>query len=137
MLNLAKLLHYKDFHITFVNIEYNHKRLLKSKGSNSPWMACWTFGLKLYLMAFLRQIILMSLKTSYSKKCLVPFHNLLYRLNYDSTSSSKIPPVTFIVSDGSMSFTLEAAEEFGIPEVLFWTPSACGLLSYTLYHALI
>ncbi|KAG6709915.1 hypothetical protein I3842_06G156000 [Carya illinoinensis] len=29
-----------------------------------------------------------------------------------------------------MSFTLDAAEKFGIPNILFWTPSACGLLSY-------
>ncbi|KAI5442827.1 hypothetical protein KIW84_011737 [Lathyrus oleraceus] len=35
LLKLAKLLHLKGFHITFVNTEYNHKRLLKSRGSNS------------------------------------------------------------------------------------------------------
>lgn len=35
MLKLAKLLHHKGFHITFVNTEYNHKRLLKSRGPNS------------------------------------------------------------------------------------------------------
>ncbi|MED6194944.1 hypothetical protein PIB30_033357 [Stylosanthes scabra] len=35
MLKLAKLLHHKGFHITFVNTEYNHKRLLKSRGSDS------------------------------------------------------------------------------------------------------
>ena len=32
---LAKLLHVRGFHITFVNTEYNHKRLLKSRGSDS------------------------------------------------------------------------------------------------------
>jgi hypothetical protein len=77
-----------------------------------------------------------SLADSTSKHCLVAFRNLLYRLN-NSTPSSKIPPVTLVVSDGSMSFTLEAAEEFGIPKVLFWTPCACGLLGYTLYHTLV
>ena len=35
MLKLAKILHYKGFHITFVNTEYNHKRLLKSRGLDS------------------------------------------------------------------------------------------------------
>ncbi|KAL9380618.1 hypothetical protein Peur_026275 [Populus x canadensis] len=35
MLKLAKLLHFKGFHITFVNTEYNHRRLLKSRGSSS------------------------------------------------------------------------------------------------------
>ncbi|ERN14678.1 hypothetical protein AMTR_s00038p00214760 [Amborella trichopoda] len=32
MMQLAKLLHARGFHITFVNSEYNHKRLLKSRG---------------------------------------------------------------------------------------------------------
>ena len=32
MMKLAKLLHHKGFHITFVNNEYNHKRMLKSRG---------------------------------------------------------------------------------------------------------
>ncbi|KAK6143695.1 hypothetical protein DH2020_024043 [Rehmannia glutinosa] len=32
MLKLAKLLHHKGFYITFVNSEYNHRRLLKSRG---------------------------------------------------------------------------------------------------------
>lgn len=36
-----------------------------------------------------------------------------------------------------MSFTLDAADEFGIPEVLFWTPSACGVLGYTQYKYLV
>ncbi|PRQ21843.1 putative 7-deoxyloganetin glucosyltransferase [Rosa chinensis] len=35
MLKLAKLLHHKGFHITFVNIEYNHKCLLNSRGPNA------------------------------------------------------------------------------------------------------
>ncbi|KAG5526034.1 hypothetical protein RHGRI_032356 [Rhododendron griersonianum] len=35
MLNVAKLLHHKGFHITFVNTEYNHRRLLKSRGPHS------------------------------------------------------------------------------------------------------
>ncbi|KAG5543975.1 hypothetical protein RHGRI_016654 [Rhododendron griersonianum] len=35
MLKLAKLLHYKGFHITFVNTEFNHKRLVKSRGLDS------------------------------------------------------------------------------------------------------
>ena len=35
LIKLAKLLHFKGFHITFVNTEYNHKRLLKSRGSSS------------------------------------------------------------------------------------------------------
>ncbi|MED6168757.1 hypothetical protein PIB30_014446 [Stylosanthes scabra] len=35
LLKLAKILHTKGFHITFVNTEFNHIRLLKSRGSNT------------------------------------------------------------------------------------------------------
>ncbi|KAL9452653.1 hypothetical protein AB3S75_008443 [Citrus x aurantiifolia] len=35
MLKLAKLLHHKGFHITFVNTEFNHRRFLKSRGEHS------------------------------------------------------------------------------------------------------
>ncbi|WMV26987.1 hypothetical protein MTR67_020372 [Solanum verrucosum] len=55
-----------------------------------------------------------------------PFKELLAKLN--NTCSSNVPPVSCIVSDGCMSFTLAAAQELGIPEIFFWTPSACGLL---------
>ncbi|CBI19175.3 unnamed protein product, partial [Vitis vinifera] len=36
-----------------------------------------------------------------------------------------------------MSFTLKAAEELGIPEVFFWTTSACGFMGYVQYRHLI
>ncbi|KAK7835032.1 7-deoxyloganetin glucosyltransferase [Quercus suber] len=32
MMRLAKLLHSRGFHITFVNTKFNHRRLIKSKG---------------------------------------------------------------------------------------------------------
>ncbi|ONI13674.1 hypothetical protein PRUPE_4G236900 [Prunus persica] len=35
MLKFAKLLHHRGFHITFVNTQFNHKRFLKTLGSNS------------------------------------------------------------------------------------------------------
>lgn len=38
--------------------------------------------------------------------------------------------VTRIVSDSGMTFTLEAAQELGIPVVIFATASACGLMGY-------
>ncbi|CAA3020797.1 7-deoxyloganetin glucosyltransferase-like [Olea europaea subsp. europaea] len=76
-----------------------------------------------------------SLCESTINNCLAPFKDLLARLN--DTVSSNVPPVSCIISDGAMSFTLEAAEELSIPEVLFWTTSACGFLAYTQYAELI
>ncbi|PWA79317.1 7-deoxyloganetin glucosyltransferase [Artemisia annua] len=132
MLKLAKILNSKGFHITYINTEFNHQRLLKSQGSDT---------LNRYLSFQFETIPdglpplenldatqdLASLFKSSSENCLEPFKRLLAKLN------ATILPVTCIVSDGAMSFTLDAAEELGIPDVLFWTPSACGLLGYAHY----
>ncbi|KAM3688395.1 hypothetical protein ACB098_10G149300 [Castanea mollissima] len=140
MLKLAKILHYKGFHITFVNTEYNHKRLLKSRGPDSlnalPSFQFETIsdGLPDQSDIDATQDV-PSLCASTQKNCLAPFRNLLLKLN--DTSSSHVPPVTCIVSDGIMSFTLDAAAELGIPDVLFWTTSACGFMGYAQYRHLI
>ncbi|KAG5250993.1 UDP-glucuronosyltransferase family protein [Salix suchowensis] len=140
MLKLAKLLHHRGFHITFVNTEYNHKRILKSRGLSSlDGLPSFQFkaipdGLPPSSSTDATQDI-PSLCESTRKSCTVPFKNLIADLN--DTSSSVVPPVTCIVSDGVMSFTLEAAQELGIPEVLFWTTSACGFLAYAHYRRLI
>ncbi|GLT62406.1 hypothetical protein SLA2020_350470 [Shorea laevis] len=139
MLKLAKILHYRGFHITFVNTEFNHKRLLKSRGPNSldglPSFRFQTIpdGLPESNVEATQDIP--SLCDSTRKHCLAPFRNLLSKLN--NTSSSNVPPVTCIVSDGVMSFTLDAAAELGIPEVLLWTTSACGFMGYVQYRSLI
>lgn len=138
MFNLAKLLHCRGFHITFVNTEYNHKRLLKSRGHDSlNALPDFCFeaipdGLPPVDDIDSTQDVL-SLCESTSKNCLIPFRKLLSELN----SSVVIPSVTCIISDGAMSFTLEAAKEIGIPNVLFWTSSACGFLGFAHFKDLV
>ncbi|KAJ4827457.1 hypothetical protein Tsubulata_932976 [Turnera subulata] len=138
MLKVAKLLHHKGFHITFVNTEYNHKRLLKSRGPNSldglPDFRFETIPDGLPPVDADATQDIPSLCDSTSKNCLEPFRQLLSKLN---ASSADLPPVTCVVSDGVMSFTLDAAEELGLPIVLFWTTSACGFLAYAHYKHLI
>lgn len=137
MLKLAKLLHFRGFHITFVNTEFNHRRLLKSRGPDSlNGLADFQFetipdGLPSSDKDATQDIT--ALCDSTSKTCLVPFRNLVAKLN----TSAHIPPVSCIVSDGVMSFTLQVAEELRIPEVLFWTTSACGFMGYLHYRELI
>ncbi|XP_061375592.1 7-deoxyloganetin glucosyltransferase-like [Gastrolobium bilobum] len=137
MLKLAKLLHFRGFHITFVNTEYNHKRLLKSRGSDSlndvPSFCFDTIPDGLPESDADATQDVSSLCESTTKTCLAPFKNLISKLN----NASDVPPVTCIVSDGVMSFTLDAAQELGIPEVLFWTTSACGFMCYMQYRQLI
>ncbi|XP_031383071.1 7-deoxyloganetin glucosyltransferase-like isoform X2 [Punica granatum] len=139
MLNLAKILHLGGFHITFVHSEYNHRRLLKSLGPDSlDGIPDFHFdaipdGLPQSEDVDSTQDI-PSLSDSTSKNCLGPFMELLSKLN--DTSTSDVPPVTCIVSDGAMSFTIDAAEKFGVPCAVLWTPSACGFVCYTQYHKL-
>ncbi|KAG5512740.1 hypothetical protein RHGRI_038848 [Rhododendron griersonianum] len=139
MLKVAKLLHSKGFHITFVNTEYNHRRLLKSRGPHA------VDGLPDFRYETIPDGLpptdtdvtqdMPAICQSTTKTCLPHFRELLYKLNDPVLSIG--PPVTCIVSDGCMSFTVEAAEEFGVPVVLFWTPSACGFLGYTKYKDLV
>ena len=139
MLKLAKLLHNKGFFVSFVNTEYNHKRLLRSRGPNSlDGLSDFRFetipdGLPPSDADATQDIP--SLCVSTTKNCLAPFCALITKLNDPSYSPG--PPVSCIVSDGVMSFTLDAAEKFGVPEVVFWTTSACGFLGYRHYRNLI
>ncbi|XP_009592743.1 7-deoxyloganetin glucosyltransferase-like [Nicotiana tomentosiformis] len=139
MLKLAKFLHFRGFHITFVNTEYNHRRLLKSRGPDSlKGLHSFRFetipdGLPPSDADSTQDIA--SLSKSLTTTGLVPFKELLAKLNH--TSSSNVPPASCIISDGVMSFTLAAAQDLGIPLVFFWTLCACGLLGYMHYCNLI
>ncbi|CAL5329653.1 hypothetical protein CsSME_00010080 [Camellia sinensis var. sinensis] len=130
-LKLSKLLHTKGFHITFVNTEHNHKRLLKSRGTTSlVSLPDFTFetipdGLPPDAADDATQQHIPSLCQSTKQSCPVPFRELLHKLN-----RTNVPPVTCVVLDGAMSFTLKACEELGIPNMVFWTTSACGFLGY-------
>ncbi|KEH15870.1 UDP-glycosyltransferase superfamily protein [Medicago truncatula] len=105
LFKLAKLLHLRGFHITFVNTEYNHKRLLKSRGPNAlDGFADFCFetipdGLTPVEDddGNVSQDIL-SLCKSIRKNFLHFFRELLARLD-ESANSGLIPPVTSLVSD--------------------------------------
>jgi len=83
----AVCLHFKGFQITFVNTEYSHKRLLKSRGSHSlDGLLDFQFeatpdGL---LQTEDSDRDIPSVCESIAKNRLVPFRNLLHWLN-DST----------------------------------------------------
>ncbi|XP_057952403.1 7-deoxyloganetin glucosyltransferase-like [Malania oleifera] len=134
MMNLAKLLHHRGFHITFVNTEFNHRRLLQSRGPNS------LDGLPDFQFATIPDGLppsdstpdIPSLCDSVAKNFLPPFRHLLSK----SAKSSIAPPVTCLVSDGFMSFTHAAAAELGVPNVILWTISPTGLMGFRQHRAL-
>ncbi|TKY50136.1 7-deoxyloganetin glucosyltransferase [Spatholobus suberectus] len=138
---LAKLLHLRGFHITFVHTEYNHKRLLNSRGPYAldglPDFHFETIPDGLPPTdedADVTQDVV-SLSKSVRQNFLLPFRDLLARL-HDSATAGLIPPVTCLVSDCSMIFTIQAAEELSLPIVLFPPASACSLLSVLHYRTL-
>ncbi|KAI3689415.1 hypothetical protein L2E82_47371 [Cichorium intybus] len=136
MLKLAKILHSKGFLITFVNTEFNHQRLLRSQGSDAqssfPSFHFETIpdGLPPPKNLDASQDI-PSLAKSTDETCLEPFKNLLTKV------SASYSPVTCIVSDFLMGFTLDAATELGIPEILLWTSGAGSLICYDQYQNLL
>ncbi|CAI0449576.1 unnamed protein product [Linum tenue] len=89
-MQLAKLLHSEGFHITFVNTEHNHRRLVRTRGPEAV-------------------------------KGLPDFQF----------------EVTCIVSDGIMTFGIEAAELLRVQHASFWTASACGLVGYLQFDELV
>jgi hypothetical protein len=129
MLKLAKLLHLRGFHITFVNTEYNHKRLLKSRGPNSlDGFIDFNFetipdGLTpMDGDGDVTQDI-PSLCQSIRKNFYQPFVELLARFK-DSAISGLVPPVTCLVSDCLMPFTIQVTEKLALPILLFSPTSA-------------
>ncbi|PHT76250.1 7-deoxyloganetin glucosyltransferase [Capsicum annuum] len=129
MLRLAIILHHKVFHITFVNTEYNHRRLLKSCDPHS------FKGLPFFRFETISDgLPPCDADATQDIPYLCPFKELLVKLNH--TSSSDVSPISCIIFGGSMSFTLTAAQDLGIPQVVFWAPSACGLLGIMHYHDL-
>ncbi|KAL2929360.1 UDP-glycosyltransferase 85A5 [Bienertia sinuspersici] len=141
MLNLAKLLHFKGFNITFVNTEFNHSRFMRSRGPNH--------SLEGLPSSFRFEAIpdglppsnpdatqdVSSVFHAVLNNLLEPFKKLLCRLSDPSLDS---PPVTFILADSAMPFVLDAGSQLGgLPVLLLWTASACGFLAFSQYRSFL
>ena len=137
MLKLAKLLHQKGSHITFVNTEYNHRRLLKARGPDSlqglPDFQFQTIPDGLPPSDANATQHIPSLCESIRKNCISPFLSRLHELN----NRPDVPPVTCIISDGFLTFTITAAQQLGIPVILFFTLAACGFMGFYQFHILL
>jgi UDP:flavonoid glycosyltransferase YjiC (YdhE family) len=137
MTKLAKILHSKGFHVTFVNTEYNHRRLIRSHGPEA------VAGLLDFRFATIPDGLLLSdadatqdqasLCLSTMTTCLPHMKNLLRGLN----STDGVPAVTCVVADSIMSFSVDAAAQLGIPCALFFAASACGYMGYHNFPFLI
>uniref|UniRef100_A0A453QHU2 Glycosyltransferase n=1 Tax=Aegilops tauschii subsp. strangulata TaxID=200361 RepID=A0A453QHU2_AEGTS len=130
MLKLAKLLHAKGFHVTFVNNEFNHRRLLRSQSADT------LRGLPGFRFAAIADGLppsdreatqdIPALCYSTMTTCLPRFKELIVKLNEEAEASGgALPPVTCVVADSVMSFGLRAARELGLRCATLWTASAC------------
>ncbi|KAH0761399.1 hypothetical protein KY290_017472 [Solanum tuberosum] len=127
MLNLAKLLHYKGFHITFVHTEFNYKRILLESSDHESLNSSSSFRFETIPDGLISSDALASTTQDLTELCVstqknlsAPFRSLLDRID-QSTDDENIPAVSCIVSDGFMSFTIDAAEQLGIPHTDFTT----------------
>ncbi|KAK9757613.1 hypothetical protein RND81_01G174000 [Saponaria officinalis] len=139
MLKLATLLHSKGFYITFVNTDYNHRRLARATELESrAQLENFRFetmpdGLPHSDLDVTQDIPMLC--HAVMNDFLTPFKKLFCRIN-DPASGS--PPITVIVSDGVLPFAADAARELGgVPLVWLWTASVCGLLGYLQYPFLL
>ncbi|ONK60670.1 uncharacterized protein A4U43_C08F21300 [Asparagus officinalis] len=131
-LKLARLLHSKGFHITFVHTESNYNRILSAGDNDIGGLDDFRFetipdGVPPHAQGH------DSLLLAVRHKLASPFRGLLERMN---DPCSGVPPVSCIISDTFTTFTVEVAEEFGIPDVFFCSVSAVGYLGFIQFKDL-
>lgn len=135
-MQLASLLQTRGFFVTIVNTEFNHRRLIRSKGAE--WMRSFE-NLRFETMpeglppsdrdATQDPVALCD---SIRKSCLPVFRRVLGKL----AAAADVPRITCIIADGAMSFAIKAGAELGIPVFQLWTASACGFMGYLSYREL-
>ncbi|KAK1327186.1 UDP-glycosyltransferase 85A1 [Acorus calamus] len=133
LLKLAKLLHSKGFFITFIHTALYHRRLLRSSSCVSSSASFRFVTIDDGVSEDESTHTLHYVQDCMRRHCPASLRELLVR----EEDEGVVPPATCIVSDGVMSFTLDVAEELRLPQVLFWTMSACGFMGYLLFEEII
>ncbi|CAL1382347.1 unnamed protein product [Linum trigynum] len=134
-LKLAKLLHHRGFHITYVNTEFNHSRFLHTRGPHA------LDGLPDFRFATIPDGLppsrpdatqdIAALCNSIRNFMSAPFRDLLAQLHNDSN-----PPVSCVITD-TMPFAVDVAREFGISSVSYWSFAACGFMGFKQFRPLL
>ncbi|KAF0909581.1 hypothetical protein E2562_037397 [Oryza meyeriana var. granulata] len=145
MLKLAVLLHARGFHVTFVNNEFNHRRLLRARGGHAldgaPGFrfAAIDDGLPPSDADATQDVP--ALCHSVRTTCLPRFKALIAKLDEEADASGGAAGaarrVTCVVADSTMVFGIRAARELGLRCVTLWTASACGFMGYYHYKHLL
>ncbi|RVW60880.1 7-deoxyloganetic acid glucosyltransferase [Vitis vinifera] len=132
MLKLAELLSVAGLHVTFLNSEYNQHRLLlhtdiQTRFSGYPGFRFQTISDGLTTDHPRTGERVMDLFEGLKATAKPIFRELVISRGQGSDT---LPPVNCIIADGIMSFTIDIANEVGIPIISFRTISACSFWTY-------
>ncbi|KAF5196567.1 Glycosyltransferase [Thalictrum thalictroides] len=132
MLMLAELLCFSGLHVTFLNTEHYHQRLLRFTDAQTRF-ACFskfrfvtiTDGLPYDHPRSVNHLkdLLTGIESSQPV-----FRELLI---------SNQPPVTCTIIDGLIAFVMDVSKQLGIPSICFQPASACFLWAACCYQNLI
>jgi cyanohydrin beta-glucosyltransferase len=136
-MQLARVLHARGFHVTLVHTELHFRRLERAKGAEAAAASAATWydvevipdGLSLEAPP----TTLEGHHDALERNCLEPFKELLRAL----ANRAGVPPVSCVVADSPMMFASLAARDVGVPDVTFFTASACGLMGYMHFQELV
>ncbi|KAL5700519.1 7-deoxyloganetic acid glucosyltransferase [Ranunculus cassubicifolius] len=137
MLKLAELLCLSNLHVTFVNTEHYHHRLLKYTDVQARFSVFPLFRFETVPDGFPdyhpRSI-------AYANEMLEKFQSVMqpaFKQLLVSDHMKSRPPVTCIIADGLMGASIDVANELKIPSIAFRTASACHLWSCFCYQKLV
>jgi hypothetical protein len=133
MLKLAELLAFAGVHVTFVNSEYNHDRLVRFTNILARFACLPGFQFKTipdglpteHPRSGSRVLDLWDSLQSITKPL---FREMLFSGQFNSVSSRS--SVSCIIADGILSFLIDVGDELGIPVIHFRTISACCFWAY-------
>lgn len=147
MLKLGKLLHHRNFHVSFINTEFNHRRLLQTQGpsfADNPPPGFRFLSIPDGLPPSQADVTqrLEHLCHAAQHNMAKPFCDLIGDMNRsaaaDSGDGDKFPVVSCVVSDAVMIFSaIPAAEKYELPIVTLFTVSACALMAGMQYPMLV
>lgn len=127
MIQLSKVLSARGLYITFINTEYMHQKLLKSRSIQST--SCIHFGSipdGLPPEHKRNSQLIDQLCESVTNNCPQHFDQFIDKLK----EKADVPPLSCIIYNGFMCWAQKSAKRLGIPGAYFWTASACGFNVY-------
>ncbi|KAK9283593.1 hypothetical protein L1049_011842 [Liquidambar formosana] len=139
MLKLAELLSLAGLHVTFLNSDYNHRRLLNYTNIQARFARYPHFRFETISDGLPADHPRSSDRMTELFDSIEAVNKPLFRemLISGRLSSDTRSPVTCVIADGILSFAIDAANEIGVMSIAFRTVSACSLWTYFCFPKLV